>query len=192
MPKVQVVYASRHGATAGIADRVVAVLRAQGIDVAEYDAARAPEAGGFDGYIVGSGIYVGSWLKEAIEYLERNLMVLTTRPTWLFSSGPLPGSTKEAGGKDTYELALGPEHGPGSAGRQRIETLGDVIGVKDHRVFLGAYDPQDSPRTLAERVIRILPGARGILPEGDFREWDAIEAWAREIATELAAPVPVG
>jgi menaquinone-dependent protoporphyrinogen oxidase len=192
MPKVQVVYASRHGATAGIADRVAAVLRAQGVDVVETDAAFAPEAGGFDAYIVGSGIYMGSWLKEAVEYLERNLMTLTTRPTWLFSSGPLPGSTKDEAGKDSRELALGPEHGPGSAGRQRIETLGDVIGVQDHRIFLGAYDPDDAPRTLAERVVRILPGSRGILPEGDFREWAAIEAWARDIAAELAAPVPVG
>lgn len=30
------------------------------------------------------------------------------------------------------------------------------------------------------------------LPFGDFREWDAIEAWAHEIATVLANKVPVG
>ena len=36
-----------------------------------------------------------------------------------------------------------------------------------------------------------MPAIRDILPEGDFREWDAIDAWAREIAATLLAPVPV-
>ncbi len=34
-----------------------------------------------------------------------------------------------------------------------------------------------------------MPFARDALPAGDFRDWDAIEAWAHEIATELAGPV---
>jgi hypothetical protein len=38
----------------------------------------------------------------------------------------------------------------------------------------------------------MLPASKGILPIGDFREWPAIEAWARQIAAEVAAPVPVG
>jgi len=34
-----------------------------------------------------------------------------------------------------------------------------------------------------------MPAVRGLLPEGDFRDWKAIEAWAQSIAQELA-PVP--
>jgi menaquinone-dependent protoporphyrinogen oxidase len=30
-----------------------------------------------------------------------------------------------------------------------------------------------------------MPAARDILPAGDFRDWPAIEAWAREIAAAL-------
>jgi menaquinone-dependent protoporphyrinogen oxidase len=59
-------------------------------------------------------------------------------------------------------------------------------------VFAGAFDPKDPPRTLPERVIRMLPMSKGILPVGDFRDWPAIEAWARTIAAELLGPVPVG
>jgi menaquinone-dependent protoporphyrinogen oxidase len=36
-----------------------------------------------------------------------------------------------------------------------------------------------------------MPMAKRALPTGDFREWDAIEAWAREIAAQLAEKVPV-
>ncbi len=45
---------------------------------------------------------------------------------------------------------------------------------------------------MSERVVRLMPAARKVLPPGDFREWPAIEAWAREIAAELRSPVPVG
>lgn len=34
--------------------------------------------------------------------------------------------------------------------------------------------------------------ATQLLPPGDFRDWDAIEAGAREIAGEVAGPEPVG
>jgi hypothetical protein len=36
------------------------------------------------------------------------------------------------------------------------------------------------------------PMGKRVLPPGDFREWDSIEAWAREIAATLVAePVAV-
>ncbi len=31
-----------------------------------------------------------------------------------------------------------------------------------------------------------MPAARNALPKGDFRDWPAIDAWADEIAHELA------
>jgi menaquinone-dependent protoporphyrinogen oxidase len=192
MRKVQVVYASRHGGTAGIAERIADVLRREGLDVVIADAAARPDPSGFDAHVIGSAVYTGSWLKEATEFIEANEFMLVTRPVWLFSSGPLPGSTKDTGASDPLELALGPEHGPGSGGRQRVAALSELIHPREHRVFLGAYDPGDPPRSLSERVIRMMPGSKGILPEGDFREWDAIEGWAKGIAAELGARVPVG
>jgi menaquinone-dependent protoporphyrinogen oxidase len=32
-----------------------------------------------------------------------------------------------------------------------------------------------------------MPAIRDLLPAGDFRDWPAIEAWAREIAAALTA-----
>ncbi|MDF2575485.1 MAG: Flavodoxin, partial [Agromyces sp.] len=37
----------------------------------------------------------------------------------------------------------------------------------------------------ADRIIAWMPAIRDIMPEGDFREWDAIDAWATSIADEL-------
>jgi menaquinone-dependent protoporphyrinogen oxidase len=44
---------------------------------------------------------------------------------------------------------------------------------------------------MQERLVRLMPAAKRVLPTGDFREWDAIEAWARDIAAQLVEKVPV-
>ena len=68
MARVLIVHASRHGGTAGIADRIGDVLRSEGNEVVVADAARRPDPAGFDAYVVGSGVYMGSWLKEGTEF----------------------------------------------------------------------------------------------------------------------------
>jgi len=109
MSRVQVVYASRHGGTAGIAERIAQVLRGEGADVVLADAADRPDPEGFDAFVVGSGVYLGSSLPQGVEFLERNQTILATRPVWLFSSGPLPGSSKTSDATDPIEVALGPK-----------------------------------------------------------------------------------
>jgi menaquinone-dependent protoporphyrinogen oxidase len=188
MPRALIVHASRHGATQGIAERIGEVLRVEGVDTMVVPAAQEPDPAPYDAVVVGSAVYMGSWLGEGIEYLERNAATLKSRPTWIFSSGPLPGSTREQpAGDDRYGGALGPADGPGSGGRKRIEAAAEHIGVRDHRILMGAYDPTDPPKAMSERLARMLPSVKAILPEGDFREWDVIEAWARELATEVKA-----
>ena len=188
-----IVHASRHGATAGIAQRIGEVLSEEGIDAVVQPAADMPDPRPFDACIVGGGVYMGSWVKDGTRYLERYADSLSTRPTWLFSSGPLPGSSKEAkGAVDPIENAFGPLEGPGSGGRKAIEALSARIRPRGHAVFQGAFDPTDPPTSMAERVVRVLPMAKAMLPTGVFREWPVIEAWAREVAAELRALVPVG
>lgn len=192
MRRALIVYASRHGATAGIAKRIGEVLRSAEVEAVVAPASKELDARDFDAYVVGSGVYMGSWLKEGIEYLERNVETLKTRPTWLFSSGPIPSSTKERPlDEDRYGGALGPAEGPGSGGRQRIERVAELIGVRDHRILQGAYDPNDPPKAISERLARMMPAVKDILPEGDFRQWDVIESWAKEIAEEIAEKVAV-
>ena len=198
MPKALVVHASRHGATAGIAERIAETLRTSGVEAVVAKAADLPDPFGFDACVVGAGVYMGSWQKEGIAYLERYATSLLARRVWLFSSGPLPGSSMEPkqASDDPMELAFGPAVGPGSSGRRRIAELAAKVQATDHRIFAGAFDPTDPPKGLAERVVRIVPTSERILPPGDFRDWDAIDAWADEIAAALGmavqAVLPVG
>jgi menaquinone-dependent protoporphyrinogen oxidase len=193
MTRVLIVYASRHGGSAGIADRIGETLEAAGLEVLVRAASKMPSPDSFDGCVVGAGVYMGSWVKEGTEYLARFADSLALRPVWLFSSGPLPGSSRTTNpSTDPIELALGPATGPGSGGRRRIDELAHTIGPRDHRVFDGVFDPVSPPRVISERFVRMFPGSKKILPAGDFRDWLAIEEWARTIAAALREVATVG
>jgi menaquinone-dependent protoporphyrinogen oxidase len=185
-----VVHASRHGSTAGIADRIGEVLHGKGIQTAVASASSRPDPTGFDAVIIGSGIYLGRWLEDAIGFVERNRVTLVTKPVWLFSSGPLKGANMSKPGSDPLVDALGPEDGPGSGGHKQLTALATAVNARENHVFYGAYDPADPPQTVPERLLRIMPFSKGILPTGDYREWDVIEAWAGGIAAELLERVP--
>lgn len=187
MARIQVVYASRHGGTQGIAQCIGEALTDCGAEAVVVDAASHPDATGFDGYVVGSGVYMGSWLKDGLEYLDQNRVTLADKPVWLFSSGPLPLASGAPRSTDPMENSLGPLDGPGSHGRKAVEALAESIHVRDHRVFDGAFDPDAAPTNLFERIVRFVPPIKHILPAGDFRPWPQIDTWARRIATDLTA-----
>ena len=169
--KAIVVYASKYGSTRGIAEFIAEKLRQHGAqaDVRPVDAVHNP--GDYDVLVVGSAVYMGRWLKEAAEFVRRNRAVLTNRPVWLFSSGPL--------GSDVS--ANDPKLEP-----KEIAEFREAINPKDHRIFSGALDP--SKLGFAHQMMRKLPAARALFPEGDFRNWKDIEVWASSITRALKAP----
>jgi menaquinone-dependent protoporphyrinogen oxidase len=171
---VLVVYATRHGATEGIAERIGAALRAAGVpaDVQPVDA--ATDLDRYDAFVVGSAAYMGHWLKEAGAFVRQHRDVLGRRPLWLFGSGPVGTEPVDAQGRDVLEVSRPKEF-------DEFQAL-DPRGV---RVFFGAWDPQAPPIGIAERLQRHLPAAWTAEVAGDFRDWAAIEAWAAEIAAAL-------
>ncbi len=162
---VLVAYASKYGATQGIAERVAEVLRAAGRATEVRPTKAVGDLAGFDGVVVGSAAYFGHWLKEATEFVRRYEADLAARPVWLFSSGPLGTEATDAEGRDKRVTAE-----PGE-----LAQLRELIHPRDHRVFFGALEP--GKLGLRDRLIRTLPAGRALLPEGDFRDWPAIDAW---------------
>jgi menaquinone-dependent protoporphyrinogen oxidase len=170
---ILVAYASKHGATRAIAERIADRLRAAGQQAEARPVRAAGELAGYDAVVVGSATYAGHWLKEAAEFVRRNRAVLATRPVWLFSSGPLGTQATDAKGQD-LRVAAEPKE---------VAEFREAIGPRDHHVFFGVLDP--GKLGFAERALRKLPAGRALLPEGDFRDWQEIEAWAESIAHNL-------
>ncbi|WP_292366419.1 flavodoxin domain-containing protein [Methanoculleus sp. UBA208] len=170
---VIVVYKSRYGSTRGIAEFIAEKLREHDVQAEARSVDTDPDPGEYDAAVIGSAVYMEHWMKEAAEIVRRNRTVLAERPVWLFSSGPLrlePGTSPDD-----------PELEP-----KEIAEFREVIHPRDHRVFFGALDP--GRLGLQHRLIRKLPAGRALLPEGDFRDWDEIEAWTGGIARALGAP----
>jgi menaquinone-dependent protoporphyrinogen oxidase len=172
---ILVAYASKHGATEGIAKRIARTFALAGHQVDVRPVRAVGDPAGYDAIVVGSAVYASHWRKHASQFVWRHQRVLAHRPLWLFSSGPLGTESADANGRDP-RVALMPAE---------IEEFTRILGPRGHRVFFGALNP--AQLTWAERAIRILPTGRKLLPEGDFRDWADVDAWAGGIARELTA-----
>jgi menaquinone-dependent protoporphyrinogen oxidase len=172
---VLVAYASRHGATQGIAERIAQTLRGAGLDADAQSVKDVRSLAAYDAFVIGSAAYMFHWLGEATGFVRHNEAVLAQKPVWLFSSGPLGTEPLDAKGRDQKEAAIPKE----------FAELGEAVHARDQRVFFGAMERGRKPIGLAERFMGLMPAARDALPMGDFRDWPEIEAWALEIAAAL-------
>jgi menaquinone-dependent protoporphyrinogen oxidase len=84
---VLVVYASAHGSTKGVAERIAARLAERGARVEVRPVDEVDDIGAYDSVILGSAVYSQSWIPNASEFLRRNADVLADRRVWLFSVG---------------------------------------------------------------------------------------------------------
>ncbi|MDJ0954538.1 MAG: flavodoxin domain-containing protein [Acidimicrobiia bacterium] len=176
--KVLVAYASRHGATAGIAKRIAERMKASGVDAVAEEVTGLRDVSAYDAYVVGSAAYMFRWLKEATRFVKRNARTLEERPLWLFSSGPTGTDLVDEKGRDIFE-AMRPKE---------FETFRNLAPI-DTKVFFGAWKGNEEPKGAAERFLNLMPESwKEDIPVGDFRDWDAIDAWADEIAAYLTGP----
>jgi menaquinone-dependent protoporphyrinogen oxidase len=159
---VLVTYASKHGSTQGIAERIAEKLRQLGKEAEPRSVDEVSDPGSYQAFVIGSAVYYGSWLKEATEWVHRNQAVLAQHLVWLFSVGPLGTEVKDS------------EQQP-----KEMAEFQHTLRLRDQRIFFGALD--HSRLSFAERVM--VKAVRA--PEGDFRDWQAIEAWAESIARDL-------
>jgi menaquinone-dependent protoporphyrinogen oxidase len=160
--KVLVAAASRHGATAEIADAIGDVLRERGLDADVKRAEEVHDLTGYDAVVLGSAVYIGKWLGPARDLVERRADELVTLPVWLFSSGPIGDP-------------LRPEPDEAVA----VDELVATTRARGHRLFGGKLDKKKLG--FGEKAVVVAFRA----PDGDFRDWDEIRAWASEIAADL-------
>ncbi len=163
---ILVAYASKYGATAEIAQRVGEVLRDYGLITNVIPADQVDALDSYRAVVLGSAVYAGQWRKEAVSLLEQNEQLLTARPVWFFSSGP----TGEGDASALMNGWLFPE---------AQQPIADRIRPRGIAFFHGAIDIKKLG--FAERLI--VKGLKA--PVGDFRDWDAIAAWATEIGKQL-------
>jgi menaquinone-dependent protoporphyrinogen oxidase len=159
--KILVATASRHGSTLEIAEAIGEVLRQAGLDVDVATIDQVTQVDRYDAAVIGSAVYMGDWLPQAREFVERNIAAFDSMPVWYFSSGPVGSSSKPA---------MDAKH---------LDQLTQLLGGQEARIFGGKLDSGEIG--LGERLIIRLVKAS----DGDSRNWEEIRQWAEEIAATL-------
>ena len=160
--KLLVAYASKHGSTAEIAEVIGKELRKRGYQVEVKPAEEVGDPAWYDGFVIGSALYAGGWLKPAAQFLRDNQGLLVTRPVWLFSSGP-------TGEGDPNEILDGwtfPED---------LIPLLETIKPKDVILFHG-YLNLDKLGFGEKMIIKSVKATIG-----DYRDWLVIRSWASRL-----------
>lgn len=168
---VLVGYATRYGSAAQVAERIADRLRSRGVEVALRPLTDALDPSEYDAVVLGSAVYSGSWLPDAVNFVQRHGATLAERPVWTFSVGSL----------ERQRGLLRRRRWPDA---RQLPDITNRIGTRDHAFFGGVIDPAALP--LLQRWVFRAAGGR----YGDFRDRSQIDRWAARIA-EAAAPEPV-
>jgi len=164
--QVLVVYATKYGATAEIAEKIAQVLRQAGLQTDVFPADRVRDLTPYRAIVLGSAVYVGKWRKEAENFLQANEKALVERQVWLFSSGP-------TGKGDAAELVQGWRF------PVALQPIADRIQPRDIAVFHGSANVKKL-NFIEKQMLNTVKA-----PLGDFRDWEAITSWALSIADDL-------
>ena len=164
--KVLVAYGSKHGATQEIGERIGKKLEENNFSVDVMPVNKVGNLSDYGAVLVGSGVYIGQWVKEAVKFVQGNEDALQHMPVWIFSSGP-------TGEGDASELVQGWKI------PRSIQESVDQIQPKGIVVFHGAID--DEKLSWLERWMIGRVGST----KGDYRDWDHIDQWANDVAGQL-------
>jgi len=167
MVSVLVGYATAHGSTREIADRIADRLAADDVKVELRPMTDVRAVEGYDAVVLGSAVHDQRWLPEAAAFADRLRSELVAKPLWAFSVG-MPGAMPRA----PRSIAMREE-----AEIREVDV--ESLRPRDHHLFTGVIRPEHLP--LFGRVVMRVMGVRF----GDFRDWAEIDRWADDISAAL-------
>ncbi|WP_277752677.1 flavodoxin domain-containing protein [Streptomyces sp. L2] len=165
--RVLVAYAGVAGSTRSIAERITDCLEERGFRAEARSVGGVDHPDEYDAFVVGSAVHDMAWLPEALTFAHRHAQLLNERGVWLFSVGmpaALRGPWKALAGKEE---------------RHVIGELADALRPRGHQLFSGVIEPDH-----LSRAGRMKFQAMG-LRYGDYRDWPAVDAWARSIGDQI-------
>lgn len=167
MVNILVTYASKHGATAEIAQTIARVMKTFEFEVTARRVGYIESVSEYDVLILGSALYLGDWIPEATDFLYQHQEELKNKRVWLFASGP-------TGEGDPLDLL------DGDFISDELAPLIEIIAPREIKLFKGKIDLRRLPPE-ERRIVKAAKVARG-----DYRDWNAIGAWAEEIGRKLS------
>ncbi|HUU74565.1 MAG TPA: flavodoxin domain-containing protein [Methanoregulaceae archaeon] len=161
--RILVAYATRKGSTAEIAQAIGKELQSAGhsVDVAEMKMVTSLE--GYDAIVIGAPFYMGKII-DVKKFVSQHQEKLTTLPIAAFTVGVAPAADNPKMVEDSMKA---------------LHTSLDPLQPVASTMFGGKLDP-DKLSFIQRKMIDIMK-----VPKGDFRDWDAISEWTRDVAGKL-------
>jgi menaquinone-dependent protoporphyrinogen oxidase len=161
MATVLVAYATKLGSTREIAEAIGSELRAAGHAVEVLSVNDVHRVEGYEAVVLGSALYAAHWQRDANKFVQKFLEPLKAKRVWAFSTGPL--DRRQA----AQDLPM----------TKHALEITEGLRILGHHTFGGRLtaDADVDPQVLATH------------PIGDFRDFERIRRWGRELAETLAA-----
>ena len=162
--RILVAYASRKGSTAGIAQAIGKELTIEGYTVDVSEMKLITSLAGYNAVVIGAPVYTGKVTGDVAAFVSTNKDELSRVPVAGFVTGIAPVYPKTGDVKGFTD--------------QLVTALSPVRPVAV-TMFAGTLDA--GKMNLVERSLTMLMK----VPRGDFRDWDAIAAWAKTLAGKM-------
>lgn len=182
--KILIVYGTRYGATQGTCEEIVEILENEGIEtrLINLKKEKIKDISPYDLIVVGSGMQMGKWVGESEKFLNQYQKDLVKKKVVIFVSSAAQAlleyekKTEEINNnrkKYLEDKAIKYNLSPVS-----MVILGGVWDFNKMNFLLRKTLASFKPRIEAAGYKEIKPGFY------DTRDWNAIRAWAKELATK--------
>jgi menaquinone-dependent protoporphyrinogen oxidase len=170
--RILIAYASRFGATAGVAEAIGKTLAERGAQVDVLPMKDVTDLAPYQAVVAGSAINGGQWLPEAMQFIQAQRSELSQKPFAAF----LVCMTLTMKNADQYRSHVA----------TWLEPVRLLVRPVSEGLFAGALDIKKIP-SFGDRLKFRLSVASGVWKEGDHRDWKAIRDWAQSLYPLLAS-----
>jgi len=171
--RILVTYASRTGATAGVAEVIGKTLAEGGAQVDVLPMQDVKDLAAYRAVVAGSAIQGGQWLPEAMQFVQTHRAELVRKPFAAF----LVCMTLAMPNAEKYRQGVAEWLEPVRAMARPVRAMARPVS---EGLFAGAWDIS-KVSSFGDRLKFRLSVAFGAWSEGDHRDWDAIHAWASDL-----------
>jgi menaquinone-dependent protoporphyrinogen oxidase len=176
--KALVVYGTRYGTAAEIAEEIARVIREEGneTDLVDARSIKDRDVSNYDLVVVGSGIKMGKWTNKALKFLQNNKETLATQKVALFvSCGAANEEKSRPEGQEKYLDAVAAKN---------LVNPPVATGL-----FGSVYDPEAKHGLMYKLTTSFIKKdleKKGIdsSKRHDYRDWDEIRDWARGLSQD--------
>jgi menaquinone-dependent protoporphyrinogen oxidase len=166
---ILVTYASRNGATAGVAEAIGKTLAENGVQVEVLPMTEVKDLTPYQAVVAGSAIQAGKWLPEAMQFVQTRRAELAQKPFAAF----LVCMTLAMKNVKAHEMVP-----------VWLEPVRALVKPVKEGYFAGVLDVGKVP-SFSDRLKFRISVLLGVWTEGDHRDWDAIRAWASSLLPAL-------